>query len=133
LLGKLERALESYLSTAPSGIAGAYPTGTAVFQNSATATAFAVSWSCWAAAGEECTATAPPTTTFTPSPTSPSTLTPSATPQPPLLTPTLLAQPGQEAGQGQNLAIFLAAGVISLVMVGYLVLKRSRKSAGKRE
>ena len=60
-------------------------------------------------------------------PTLASTPVPSTTPQPPPTavppTPTK-SQPGMMTGNGQSLIIIVAAGVIGLVIVGYLVLKR---------
>jgi hypothetical protein len=112
--------------------------------NHATGTAYAVfretnvaAWetdmACWAAAGAGCTATAPPTWTQTPNPTltpqpsATATLAPSATPLPALLTPTLPVRPESEANQRQGLIITLATGVISLVIVAYLVVRRYRR------
>lgn len=56
------------------------------------------------------------------------TLLPTTTPQPPPTTPPTTIE---TTGNGQSLIIILAAGVIGLVIVGYLALKRFRKSVGK--
>jgi len=66
-----------------------------------------------------------PTSTLTPLPSS--TRIPSTTSQPP---PTILPTTAETASRGQGLGLFVAAGVIGLVIVGYLVgilLRRSRK------
>jgi hypothetical protein len=60
---------------------------------------------------------------------------PSATPAPtathqPLPTATV-SQPGSITGNGQNLVILMATGVISLIIVGYLAWKRTRGSPNK--
>jgi hypothetical protein len=49
---------------------------------------------------------------------------PSATPQP--LPTATVSQPGNITGNGQNLVIIVATGVIGLIIVGYLALKRTR-------
>jgi hypothetical protein len=75
----------------------------------------------------EPSATAAPTQkpTLTSSPTS--TLIPSTTPQPPPTTPPTTAE---TTGNGQSPVIIVAAVVIGLVVLVYLVLKRVRGSAG---
>jgi hypothetical protein len=116
--------------------------------NHATGTAYAISratyqawWAtdmaCWAAAGAACTATPPSPPSLTPepsltrSPSAPSTralsgLARTAAPSPPV-TPTPLAQPEPAASQPQDLVLTLAVGVISLVIVVYLVVRRYRR------
>jgi len=84
---------------------------------------------CLVTAGAECTATAVPTetplprptlaATQTPKPTHTSLAIPSATPQSP---PPAV----EKEGNGQSLVIYVAIGVIALVAVGYLVVKRLR-------
>lgn len=100
----------------------------------AAAIAKATHLACWATAGPACLTPAFPTNTPTPhpaltySPTPTTTPIPSATPQP---VPTTLSLPGQSAVRRQNLVTFVAAGIATLVVVGYLALSRSRKSPGK--
>ena len=105
--------------------------------------AWATDMACWAAAGAGCTATAPPSVTptpkpsLTPQPSQPITPAPSGdaisklvlspSPPPPPGTPTLAAQPDSEASQRQGLVITLATGVISLIIVVYLVVRRYRR------
>jgi hypothetical protein len=100
----------------------------------------ATDMACWATAGTGCTATASPTVTLAPTltmtvtsalstmPIPLATQTPSATPQPP---PTPLPTTEGTAGNGQRIIIFLAAGVIVLVIMTILTLKRLRRIAKK--
>jgi cell division septation protein DedD len=105
---------------------------------------------CWATAGGQCLTTSP-TATLSPRPTLPATPIPSTTPQPSPATPTkeltLTATPvpsttpqpvptttptnAESTGSGQSPVIIVAAGVLGLVVVGYLASKRWRKSEGK--
>lgn len=92
----------------------------------------ATEMACWTTAGADCTATAPPTVTpalkptLTTSPTRTSTSTPVSTPHPTRSTPIPLAQQGQGASQGQYLAVIVAAGVIGMAFIVYLVMSRMR-------
>lgn len=110
-----------------------HATGTAYAIERATYEAWwATDMACWASAGAECTATAPPTLTLIPKPTlTPQPTTPilSVTPQPSLTTSTPLAQPGQTTSQRQDLTITLAVGVLALIVVGYFVWKGPREKA----
>ena len=87
-----------------------------------------------ATAGADCIATAPPTVTLTlkptltPDPTYNPTTTPLSTPHPTRSIPIPRAQPGQAASQGRYLAVIVAAGVIGLAFVVYLVMRRMRKT-----
>ncbi len=117
-----------------------YATRTIWAMDKATAMALkATAMACWATAGAECTATVSPTATLpsmpthtpsptvTPKPTLTLTVVPSVTPQPPPSTPTSLATPEGAAGEGQNLGVIIAAGIIILFVVGFLALKRLPK------
>ena len=73
---------------------------------------------------EKLTLTATPMEKLTLTPTP----VPSTTPQPPLATPPTTAE---TTGSGQSPVIIVAAGVMGLVVVVYLALKRLRKRAGK--
>jgi hypothetical protein len=122
----------------------AYATTTAVAKAKAT---YIV---CWATAGVKCLTASPPAT-LTSQPTLPVTPIPTTTPPPPPATPTkklaLTATPipsttpqpvptttptnAESTGSGQSPVIIVAAGVLGLVVVGYLASKRWRKSEGK--
>ena len=96
-----------------------YATRTAAWSAKATFMA------CYATAGADwkrCNVTPSPTVTLTPVPTLTSTPTFSATPQ---------SVPTTSLGQGQKIALIVAAGIIVLVVVGYLAIKRLWKRAGK--
>ena len=54
---------------------------------------------------------------------------PTATPQP--LPTAIVSQPGSITGNGQNLVILMATGVIGLIIVGYLAWKRTRGNPNK--
>ena len=91
---------------------------------------------CWAIAEAPCTPTVLPSPTLTPKPKLTEMLIPSATPQPPstispttLLTISPTASPTTVETRGNEQSLFIVMGivVIGLGVVGYLVLKRSRK------
>lgn len=99
------------------------------FHNDATASAERTAWSTdWAKDTADAALLETPSTT----PTKKLTLTampiPSTTPQPSPTTPPTTAE---TTGNGKSPVMIVAAGVIGLVVVGYLALKRLRKSAGK--
>jgi hypothetical protein len=92
-----------------------------------TATAeFATSSTAWAKGTEAAALMLTPSQTSTREPSLTPTVAPSPTPQPSPTTPTkpAVSQPGIMTGNGGNLVIILAAAVIGLIIVGYLVLKR---------
>jgi len=98
----------------------------------------ATEMACWAIAEADCTATAPPTTTLTSKPTLTATPFPSATPQPlpttlPTSSPTTSMLTAETRGDGRGLVIIVIAIVISLVVVGYLALIRSRNREGEKK
>jgi hypothetical protein len=119
--------------------------------STAGAIARATNIACWTTTGALCTVTASPTATLTHALTLTATPIPSTTPQPspttthqpslttthqPSLTtthqPSLTTTPttAETTGNGQSPVIIVAASVIGLVIVGYLVLKRLRQGAG---
>ena len=99
------------------------------FYNDATATA---EWAAWSTDWAKETAVAALLETPSTTPTQKLTLTPqpipSTTPQPP---PTALATHIETTGSGQIQVLIVTAGIIGLVIIGYLVLNRMRGSANK--
>jgi hypothetical protein len=90
-----------------------------------------ISWSAdWAAETAEAALMLTPSTTSIQKLTQSSTPVPSTTPQPTpkTPTPTTVKHPEKMTGDGQSLVIIAAAGVIGLIIVGYLALKRMRKN-----
>jgi hypothetical protein len=93
-----------------------------------------VSWSAnWAAETAEAALMPAPSPTPTQKLTQPSTPTPSTTAQPPPTTPPTptATHPGKMTGNGLSLAIIVAVGLIGLIIVGFLALKRMRRSPSK--
>jgi LPXTG-motif cell wall-anchored protein len=94
----------------------------AYFPNDATATAEWVAWSTqWAKRGTDAPSLGTASVMPTQNPTPPSTPVPTAMPT---------SATVETTGKGQSQVIFGAAGVLGLVVAGYLVLKRSRKKKG---
>jgi hypothetical protein len=91
-----------------------------VIQDDATATAEAAF-----------TAAAFPTATHTLKPAQTAAQIPTAAGQPAPSTQTPPAETGQAVGRGEILVVIAAAGMLVLIVVGYLVVKRYRSSAGK--
>jgi len=92
------------------------------FANDATATAEWAAWSTqWAKRATDAASLGTASATPTQKPSPPSTPVPTATPAP---------ATADTTGKGQSPVILGAAGVLGLVIAGYLVLKRSRKKKG---
>ena len=122
-------------------------TAEAVQYNDATATAFQSSWECSASAKKLCndidqaffkaTRAAYGTETAVIPPTLPATQTPdltlTSTPEPAATTPTPFALVDQPASNGHQLAILTTIGVLSLVIAGFIVMRKIRKSDQKKE
>jgi len=99
------------------------------FTDDAAATAEWAAWSThWAEKSTAAALLETASATPTRKPTVSATPVPSTTPPPPTATPHTTAEP---TGNGQGQVILVAAGVIGLVVVGYLALKRLRKSVRK--
>jgi hypothetical protein len=95
------------------------------FHDDATATAQSAAWSTdWAKETAEAALLETPSATPNKKLTHTATPIPSTTPQP-------LPTTAETTGNGQSPVIIVAAGVIGLVVVGYLALKRLRKNAVK--
>jgi hypothetical protein len=95
------------------------------FHNDATATPQSAAWSTdWAKETVEAALLETPSAMPNKKLTLTATPIPSTTPQPPPIT-------AETTGNGLSPVIIVAAGVIGLVVVGYLALKRLWKNAGK--
>jgi hypothetical protein len=100
------------------------------FTNDTTATAEWAAWSThWAKKSTDTALLETASATPTKKPTLSARPIPSTTPQP---LPTTSPTTDETTGNGQSLFIIMAAGVIGLVVTGYLALIRLRKSAGNK-